>query len=438
MAAEASALGLAALPLPFAALPPALTLRIFLAVPVTWRLRCREVSRAWRDALSGERALWTHLDLSEAGGVVGGVRAWPALLEAAAARAHDSLVSLDLSQWVRLRDVSFEAVVAVCAAAGRTLRELRLESFFLNGEELGALLGAAPSLQLLETRGTFDNAPEACHVLRREGHFAPVRLLEVSLRGALDDERLLEFTAACGAHASLLHLHLHGVLSGSRAALEAVVDAAIAAQVEELGLFGGWGHSDVNAASAPALARLLLNSTWLTSLTVYDQYEEPLADTPAAQAVGAALRANRTLRSLRLDWVDLWRDMAVAEALLSAAVGHPSLESVSLLNEMHVADAAAAGAMLAALVAANAPSLRYLCIWQVALGDAGLRPLVDALPHNTHLTALVIHECGMSDDFASGPLLDALRANASLRNLHTNFGAAAAAEELVAARNAAS
>ena len=66
--AAARALGLAALPT-FAALPPALTLRIFLAVPIDTRLRCREVSRAWRDALSGERALWTHLDLSATSGV---------------------------------------------------------------------------------------------------------------------------------------------------------------------------------------------------------------------------------------------------------------------------------------------------------------------------------------------------------------------------------
>ena len=46
----------------FASLPPVLARRIFALVPVDSRLRCAEVSPAWRDALA-ERALWTRLDL---------------------------------------------------------------------------------------------------------------------------------------------------------------------------------------------------------------------------------------------------------------------------------------------------------------------------------------------------------------------------------------
>jgi hypothetical protein len=41
----------------------ALTL-VFSLLPVDARLRCREVCRAWRDALAAS-SLWTRLDLSE-------------------------------------------------------------------------------------------------------------------------------------------------------------------------------------------------------------------------------------------------------------------------------------------------------------------------------------------------------------------------------------
>ena len=409
VAAEARALGLAALPT-FAALPPAQTLRIFLMLPVDSRLRCLEVSRAWRDALSGERALWTHLDLSAASGVA---RFSVALLRAAAARANGGLVSLNVP---RARGLHDDALVAVCAANGRTLRELRLDDPRLSCGQIGALLRAAPSLQLLEPQGFFKNATEACQVLRREAHFAPVRLREVALAVALDDdEQLFEFTAACGAHASLRCIELCGVLSGSRAALEAVVDAALAAQVAELRLRGSWPirperNSGVNAASAPALARLLSNNTWLSHLEVRNTLHVPLADAPAAQALGAALRANRTLRCLELGPIGLFRDATVAEAVLGALVDHPSLVQLSLSDEAHVEDAAAAGAIFAALIAANAPALQNLELRHVWLGDAAVRPLVDALPSNTHLRELTLFSCNTSDDFARGPLLDAVRA----------------------------
>ena len=349
-------------------------------------------------------------------------------------------MSLDVSQGL-IFELSFASLVAVCAANAHTLRELRLGTSF-DPTQLGDLLRAAPSLQLLETEVLFYNEPEACQVLRREGHFAPVQLRAMYQVGVWDDdERLFEFMAACGAQASLRCIRLSGGLSGSRAALEAVVDASISAQVEDLCLDGRWprNSSGVNAASVPALTRLLSTSTWLTRLGVRNKNAEPMTDAPAAQALVAALRSNRTLRCLELTGIMLWRDMGVAEALLGALVGHPSLEKLSLVDEEIPAgeDADAAGVMLAALIAANAPALRTLSIIEIPLGDACLRPLVDALPGNTHLTTLLIDECGMSDGFARVQLLAAVRANASLRDLYTGLDAAAAAEDFVDARTAA-
>ena len=433
---EARALGLAALPT-FAALPPAVVLQIFLALPVDSRLRCLEVSRTWRDALSGERALWTHIDLSATSGAA---RFSLALLQAAPARARGGLVSLGLPRTSLTRPGLFDALAAVCAANAGTLRELNLDkAMCFTFEQLGALLRAAPSLQLLKCDGSFSNAPDACEVLRRQLRFAPVRLRLLELRRRpLADEQLVEMMAACGAHASLERLRFSCTLSGSRAALEAVADAAIATRLREL-LLGGVGPSGsgVNATSAPALARLLSTSTWLASLyVVCGQGCPPLAeDAPAARALSAALRANRTLRHLMLRGVGLWRDMAVAEALLGALVGHPSLGHVVLSGEaIGLEGALAAGELLAALVAADAPALQILHLGNCSLGDAGLRPLLDALPNNTHLQELGLSGCTMSAGFARGLLLAAVRANTSLRLLKTGFAAAAAAEQLVAAR----
>ena len=267
-AGEAPALGLAALPT-FAALPPALTLKIFLAVPVDSRMRCREVSRAWRDALSAERALWTHLDLSATSGVA---RVTLPLL-AAAARADGGLESVDLSHAHMPRTCPSDFIIsllAVCTANALTLRKLNViapSNLVFTFEELCAMLNAAPSLQQLEVGTYFENVLEVFQALRREGVFAPVHLQEVMfvLTGLppLEDEQLFQLAAACGAHESLQRLVLVDALSGTRAALEAVVEAALAAQLEELDL-----TDCVNGAFTPALARLLSQSTRLTSLTV--------------------------------------------------------------------------------------------------------------------------------------------------------------------------
>ena len=73
------------------ALPLPLSRRIWSSLPCDVRLRCREVARAWRDALAEPR-LWTELDLTMTSGIV--ARATPALLLAAAARAGGQLERL--------------------------------------------------------------------------------------------------------------------------------------------------------------------------------------------------------------------------------------------------------------------------------------------------------------------------------------------------------
>jgi hypothetical protein len=111
-------------------------------------------------------------------------------------------------------------------------------------------------------------------------------------------------------------------------------------------------------------------------------------------------------------------DADAAAVLLGAPTGHASVRRLSLQGS-HVGAASqeAVGALLGALVTANAPALTELDVALCYMGDAGLRPLLDALPHNTHLRTLWCSDNGTSEAFAADVLLLAVRANTSLRTL---------------------
>jgi Ran GTPase-activating protein (RanGAP) involved in mRNA processing and transport len=89
-------------------------------------------------------------------------------------------------------------------------------------------------------------------------------------------------------------------------------------------------------------------------------------------------------------------------------------------NPVHANATTAVGAALGELIAANAPALRDLRVSSCLLGDAGLAPLVAALPHNTHLVKLRCEDNDMSDAFARDHFLPAIRANTSLRVLQAS------------------
>jgi hypothetical protein len=165
-----------------------------------------------------------------------------------------------------------------------------------------------------------------------------------------------------------------------------------------------------------------------------------MLDAPASALLCDALRENSTLTSLTLSAVRLWDCAAAAVALLAALTSHPSLCALHLHNNDVGEHQAAAGAALGALVAANAPTLQTLSVSWSSLGDAGLRPLVLALPYNTHLRRLDVRFNSISAAFARDELLPAVRANTSLRSLigdGKNGGHTAAAEAHVDARAAA-
>jgi hypothetical protein len=141
----------------------------------------------------------------------------------------------------------------------------------------------------------------------------------------------------------------------------------------------------------------------------------PLIDLAGAALVADALRVNTTLTSLHMNYGHcLGRGAAVV--LMGALVGHPSLRSLAITG---AADGRIAyGAALATLVAADTPALQLLDCSRNHLGDAGLAPLIEALPLNRHLRKLYVRDNGMSEAFAREQLLPAVRANTTLRALH--------------------
>jgi hypothetical protein len=162
------------------------------------------------------------------------------------------------------------------------------------------------------------------------------------------------------------------------------------------------------------LARLVGGSA--LSTLVLEGEIAPLLDEPAAVLLGNVLRANTTLTSVTFNLVALFSNAAAATALMDALTAHATIQKLDFSNNFSLFDDApaslvAAGAVLGALVAANAPALRELNLDACDLPDAGLGPLVDALAANTHLRVLNCRMNQLSEAFERDQLLPALGAN---------------------------
>jgi hypothetical protein len=416
-----------------APLPLPIVLHIFSLLPVDCRLHCAEVCRGWRAVLL-ERSLWTRLDLSRTSGVRVPARDMDGLLRCAAARASGGLQSLQVDDSYVYRETLF----AVATANAGALRELRTDGYCegvtgFEPSEAKSLLGAAPQLRVFATDLKCNADVQAVRrALRNKAHFAPLRVRCLSTNlGDEDAAGVIAFAADVAVHASLTGLTLTFARLDSQAAVDAVVDAALTRRLQTL----NFCNCRISAStSVPALARLLGGDA-LTTLTLD---VAKFSDAPGAPVLAAALRANSTLTSLTLDDARLFRDAAVAAELLGALTAHPSVRALNVrFNRVRDAGGPTVGAALGALLAANTPALTELDVSYCELRDDGLRPLFEALPTNTHLRELRCSENRMSEAFAAGVLLPAVRANTGLRTLHTGAETASEreSEELVARRS---
>lgn len=171
-------------------------------------------------------------------------------------------------------------------------------------------------------------------------------------------------------------------------------------------------HCDLGACALAELLCALSHNTHLHELRCRGnlRYDDAAFDDNAAAAVGAALRANASLRLL--DLAD-----SAHPAFVQGLVGHRSLRTLNVDGSRDLEQAAALGAALGELVAANAPAVTDLSCCDCDLRAAGLRPLLATLPCNTHLRVLVCHDNVKGSTFARNVLLPAVRANTSLLKL---------------------
>jgi hypothetical protein len=360
------------------------------------------------------------------------------LLRAATARSAGHLETLDVTGCAR---VTHAALLAVVTANSASLRELHVRGAMpsvsydslLAVAEVEALLRAAPGLRACHAEAMISEVPVARALLRAEPPFAALRLELLSLgdyeaEGTfLDMHAVLQLVPDLSACTFLRELELTSVRIGTPAAPDLLVDAALACRLRNLRLI----DCDLPAAWAPALARLVRGGA-LAQLVI-DGGEDADLDAPAVMVLANALRACSTLTSLTLRGVGLWRDVGAATALVGALTGHASLQTLGLSqDDLSAADWAVAGAAFGALVAANAPALQELCLPCCNVGNAGLRPLFDALPRNTHLRMLYCWLNDVTNAFARDALLPAVRANGSLRQLFCKPQRAGAADHALA------
>lgn len=399
-------------------MPHALAVEIFKLLPADARARAALVCRAWRSLLAKPGA-WLRLDLSPASGVELPVS--DDVLLGAAAKARSGLETLVLDD---CRELSPRTLLKVVAANAATLRELRL-CFFNEIAEfsplctwLEKLMIAAPQLTLCvaDADGSED-LDLTLRMLRHQPPFGALQLRSLALFREADEDKLLAVAAAIADYASLQQL----TLSRSFTQLEIPVlranfmKAVLSCKLKRLKLLG----CRLSAASVPVLAQVVrrgeLAFLWINNCGY------SLLDEDTASELADAIGQNRTLTRLVLQNVNFWEFEHAAKAVIRALTGHPTICNINLVqNGVREGDqlrAEDAGTELRALVAANTPALRELHVHSSIYGDAGLAPLIKALPDNTHLRVLQCANTGMSTVFARECFLPAVRMNKSLRKL---------------------
>jgi hypothetical protein len=298
----------------------------------------------------------------------------------------------------------------------------KMRSFWPHAE-LEALLRATPGLRVCHAAVNTTDVDEARDMLCADPPFAALRLESLRVHegdGFTEADAVIALAADLAVCTSVREFELEGA-ELDVPALDALVDASIACRLHTLRLI----YSYVTEHAAPVLARLLGGGA-LAELEILGDvflFDEgmPFLVAPAATVLVDALRACSTLTALTLCGVELLHDPAAATALLGALTGHPSLRSLDIsINGVEPADREDAAAALGALVGANAPALISLNVSSCDLGDAGLGPLFDALPANTHLRKLNCVDNALTDAFMREQLLPAVRANTSLVELCLN------------------
>ena len=303
---------------------------------------------------------------------------------------------------------------SVSAADKASLRDLVAPpSDWLDAEQVTALCREMP---LCRVRFSVDcTAVEALPLLRREPPFALLTIGNLFVgHNPGGEQAVRDLASALAGYKGMEKLSLSAVQLATRAVVGALVGAAISAGIKDM----SFDDCGLSQTALPAMTRLL-QSPGFERLSV-DNYRRTLFEGPALPAFCEALRNSNKLQELRLQCVDFWADMAGATQLVAALEGLPALHEVSL--SYNRADGTLAvqrvvGECLARLITRSS-SLRLLYVDGNGLGEAGMKPIFEALRGNAGLVELTLYEEEQfSAEFAGDVLLPAVRATTALRVL---------------------
>ena len=159
---------------------------VFLLLPVDTRLRCSEVSRAWR-ALLADKSFWACLEVATPSGLSG--FSMP-LFRAAVAKAGGRLRALAVTVQYPFHNFQLfdDAVTQTVRSNSATLTDLRMDTPFMSTERMRVLLDAVPALQFFDVSAVcLQDRQVARAMLRNEPPFQALLLRRLHLSVGLDD-----------------------------------------------------------------------------------------------------------------------------------------------------------------------------------------------------------------------------------------------------------
>ena len=229
-------------------LPRCFVRAVFLLLPADQRLRCVEVSRAWR-ALLADTTLWSCLNVSRRSGCT---RFSEALFHAAVAKAGGQLRELNVN---RRNTLSTRTLVEALVSNAASLQVLNALFPAPNtpAEVVGYLEAAPLSVCTLCVQA---NAEQARRCARNEPPYERLRVHSLLVDGKEQLDSLESLQALCTdlvKHPSLKQIFIQHASVGTAAAMRVFVNTAIALRVEGIGLV----NCGCTRACVPELTRLV-------------------------------------------------------------------------------------------------------------------------------------------------------------------------------------
>ena len=292
-------------------LPRCFVRAVFLLLPVDTRLRCCEVSRAWR-ALLADTTFFSRLNLSASSGVE---HLSLPLLRAAVAKAGGQLRALDITGLdSRVFSLHSRFLLKVVVANAATLTELRVNTQqWWSVAEARALLHAAPALLFFEASIIADR-DVARAMLRNEPPFQALRMRLLFIHDLISTADVIAVSSDLRVHASLERLILNIAALDTAAAIGVIVDACIALYLHGL----MFDSCRLVPATLPLLTSLI-NAGWMRNLYIYNDnvgvFDEAHEST---QLFVAAVRASAMTRLRLVDLGNVPESVVEAAALINA------------------------------------------------------------------------------------------------------------------------